>query len=113
MSREQKLVVGLIAGFLVVQLLSMVLAQDTKVLRFLITCVVCFYLYRGANWARLVAGGLSAIVSLLSFVSLFSLPNNPLGMRAILVAMCVFYGFAAFVLLGRNSLQAHFRRAST
>jgi hypothetical protein len=107
-SNERKVVLLLIGGFLVVSLMSWFPGPDaTDIVRFLVNCTLCWFLWKGANWARWVAGVLAILACGLGAIVLL---RTPMQMEAMvpLVAMTLFYGFAAHVLLSLQWVRSHF-----
>ena len=67
----------------------------------LITCVLCWFLYKRSNWARVVTGLLS-LLGVLVGVAFLAKPTVSIDDNVILVIMVIFYAFAAYVLLRRK-----------
>jgi hypothetical protein len=82
---------------------------STSVIGFLITCLLCFFLYRGREWARWICivlfsiSGIRGLIHLASFG--ISIQNPFLG---IAFAAIAFYLFAAGVLVFSSSVRAYF-----
>ena len=112
MSNAQKLVIAIIAGFLVLSLASWLPGPETKdVVRFLLIVLLCWFLWRGAGWARWVLGVLAAIALIVAGISILRTPFQ-IETIVILAAMLLFYGFAAFVLLSGKWVRPHFERGA-
>jgi hypothetical protein len=108
MSNDRKIIVALIAGTLVLAILSWFPKPDTQdFIRFLLTAVLCWFLYRGDNWARVIMATLSALASVIAAVFLIGLSAG-LDTIALLVIMFAFYGFAAFILFTRRYVEHYF-----
>ena len=109
MSDERKLVLLLIGGFLAISLMSWFPGPDIKdVGRFLLNCALCWFLWKGANWARWIMGVLAVLACVLGVVALLR-TSMQMGVLISLVAMTFFYGFAAYVLLSLQWVRLHFR----
>lgn len=108
MSNEKKVVLLLIGGFLAASLMSWFPGPEIKdVIRFLLNCVLCWFVWKGANWARWVVGVLALLACVVGAVAIWRIP---VGIEALvpLVAMVLFYGFAAYVLLSLRWIRPHF-----
>jgi hypothetical protein len=102
MINNPKVLLALIVGFLLFSLLSWLPAPDAvDVIRFAISCVLCWFLYQQANWARVVMGVLSLLGALVGALFLVKAPAQ-IELLAVLAAMVIFYGFAAYVLLSQR-----------
>lgn len=87
-----------------------------RAVRFVLTCVLSFFLFRGASWARWFAGISSALGAILSVVGWFGLASANVPMFSILgiwmVVMAIFYGWVAFMLLVDKDVSQHFNPRS-
>lgn len=109
MSNERKVVLLLIGGFLATSLMSWFPGPDVKdVGRFLLSCTLCWFLWKGANWARWIMGVLAALACILGAVALLR-TSARMEAAVPLIAMTVFYCFAAYVLLSLQWVRSHFR----
>ena len=81
----------------------------SQVVRFLLTVVLCVFLYRGANWARWVAGvlcGLSGVGSM--FGGAMLLAGGKQGLPLLGLGVVYVTCFGALLLV--PSVSAYFRR---
>ena len=102
MINNRKVLVTLITGFLLFGLLSWFPGPDAgDIVRFAISCVLCWFLYQRANWARVVMGVLSVLGVLVGAVFIVKAPVK-YELLAVLTIVVAFYGFAAYVLLSQR-----------
>ncbi len=98
MNIKKRMVVPIIVGFLLIPLFSVLLQPDVKSgIRFAISATLCWFLYKGASWARWVMGVLCALGGLAS--AYFALAQSSSAAQFIFVVLMVFYLPSAFVLL--------------
>lgn len=98
MNIKKTLVVPIIVGFLLIPVFSLLLQPGTPSgIRFALSAALCWFLYKGANWARWVMGVLCALGGLASVY--FALEQSSAAARFIFVVLMVFYLPSAFVLL--------------
>jgi hypothetical protein len=108
-SNAQKVILVLIGGLLAISSISWFVGPDAKdFVRFLLECVLCWYLWKGANWARWVVSVLAAVACVMLAVSALRAPVQGAA-AAVVIAIALFNGFAAYVLLSRKWVAAHFR----
>ena len=82
-------------------------ALPQQIVRFLLTCGLCVFLYQGANWARWVVGVLSGLGGLLSMIAGFAaLMTNMAGL--LLIAMGLLYVACMIVLLFVPTVRKYF-----
>ena len=108
MNTPKKVVISVIVGFVWFSVVSWFPDPDARdFVRTFFGCVLCWFLYRRANWARWTIGVLSLLAVLASIPLLLS--GNVSIARAILVLVVViFYGYAAFVLLSGKYVAPYF-----
>lgn len=110
MSDDKKAILFLIGGLLAISLVTSLIEPDAKdFVRVAIECVLCWYLWKGANWARWIVGVLAAgaCVMLTVFIARTSLQVEA---AIVLAVLALFYGLAGYVLLSRKWVATHFRR---
>src|SRR5688572_18535412 len=75
--------------------------------RFLLNCTLCWFLWKGANWARWIVAVLAVLACVLGAVALL---RTSVRMEAMVpvAAMTLFYGFSAYVLLSLHWVRPHF-----
>lgn len=111
-NNANKLVLVLIAGLLALSLASSFIEPVVAdFFRFPIECVMCWYLWKGANWARWLTGILAALACILLTVPVLQASLH-IEAAALLVVLALFHGFAAYVLLTRKWVAAHFTSRS-
>jgi hypothetical protein len=85
-------------------------------IRFVVTCVLSFFLFTGASWSRWFVGISSALGVIVSLVGWFGLSGSSISMFSILgiwmVVMAIFYGWVAFMLLFDKDVSQHFNPRS-
>ena len=78
--------------------------------RFIFTCILAFFLFRGAVWARWVTIVIAVLSVVISVISLTVLPEaTPFFYRAWFPLAIVFYGIVAYLLLFSTSVVSHFK----
>ena len=78
--------------------------------RFVFTCTLAYFLFRGAVWARWVAIVIAVLSVVISIISLAVLPEaTPFFYRAWFPVGAIFYGIVAYLLLFSPSVVSHFR----
>jgi hypothetical protein len=87
-----------------------------RAIRFIFTCVLSFFLFRGAPWSRWFVGISSALGVIVSSIGWFGLSSTHISMFSILgiwmVVMAIFYGWVAFMLLFDKDVSQHFNPRS-
>ena len=79
-------------------------------IRFLLTCGLAYFLFRGASWARWVTVVLAVLTVLVSLIGFAVLPASvPLLYRVWSLVMAAFYASVASLLLFSSSIVSHFR----
>ncbi|MDP4623982.1 MAG: hypothetical protein NWT08_02470 [Akkermansiaceae bacterium] len=90
--------------------------KPTSAVRFTLTCILSFFLFKGANWARLLVGILSALGAIIGAIGLIGLisAGSPLFslLSLWLVAMPVFFAWVSYVLLLDKDVAQHFNPKS-
>jgi peptidoglycan/LPS O-acetylase OafA/YrhL len=77
--------------------------------RLLITCLLAYFLWRGARWARWVSLVIAALAVVTSFVGFTALPKNvPTFFRLWMLVMGVFYLVVALLLLIPSSITRYY-----
>lgn len=123
MTGQQKtamVAIGTVIFSLVSIVLLLALTGGDKVvprgIRFVITCIFAFFLWRGAGWARWLVGILSLLGVITSIIGFFSLSAAGASMSSILgvwmVVMAAFYAWVAYVLLLDKDVGSHFNPTS-
>jgi hypothetical protein len=111
----RRLILAVIAATLTLDVLAIVTSSailgpqrlPQQIVRFLLSIGLCVYLYRGANWARWVAGILYALAGLGSLVAgLAALTASMAGL--LLLVMGLVYVASAVVLLFVPTVRAYF-----
>ncbi len=77
--------------------------------RFLFTCILAYFLFRGARWARwvtIIIGFLTAVISLLGFSALP--PSVPIFLRFWMLVIGLFWLIIALLLLFSKGIVGHF-----
>lgn len=99
----------------VIVLNNLVLGSDrllTQLIRFSLTVGLCWMLYQGRNWARIVLAflaGLAGIMGIFGGLALFATTGHPLTF--LLIVQALFY-FACFgMLLFFPAVRAYFKAA--
>ena len=113
----QRIVIAVILAIVGLSLLTIVSFTSFRgterlpqqIVRFLLTIALCYFLYRGANWARwvtVVLCGLGGPAAVLSGVALL-----PLGFPGVLlIAMGLTYIVCAGILLFAPSVRVYFTK---
>ena len=87
-----------------------------RTIRFVITCVISFFLFREATWARWLIGFssvLGVIVSLFTWTGLGGELVSKFSLLGIwMLVMAVFYGWVAFTLLFDKDVSRQFNPGS-
>jgi hypothetical protein len=85
-------------------------------IRFILTCILAFFLWRGAGWARWVVAILSLLGAFTSIVGFVGLSAAGASMFSLLgmwmVLMAVFYTWVAYMLLLDKDVAYHFNPTS-
>lgn len=108
-SNDKKVILLLIGGLPAVSLVTSLLEPDARdLVRGPLECALCWYLWKGANWARWIAGVLAAGACVMLTVSVL---HSSMQVEAVvvLVVLALFYGLAGYVLLSRKWVATHFR----
>lgn len=83
-----------------------------RAIRFVFTCVISFFLFKGAPWSRWFVGILSVLGVILSLIGWFGLSATHISMFSILgiwmLVMAIFYSWVAFMLLFDKDVSQHF-----
>ncbi|MCE9942542.1 hypothetical protein [Aeromonas rivipollensis] len=112
MTNEKKVVLNIITGFIALSIFSWLPTPEAKdLIRFAINCILCWFLYKGANWSRWVMAVLASLASVVTAVALIKLPGQittTLG----LVVIFFFYSSAAVILLSQKFIKNHFAPVS-
>ena len=85
-------------------------------IRFLFTCILAFFLWSGAGWARWLVGILSllgVITSIIGFLGLSAAGGSMFSILGIwMVVMAVFYAWVSYMLLLDKDVRSHFNSTS-
>lgn len=77
--------------------------------RFLFTCLLAYFLWRGARWARWVSLVIAVLAVFTSFVGFAALPESvPIFFRVWMLVMVVFYLIVALLLLIPSSVTRYY-----
>lgn len=114
--KVRRIAVAMVAVSLLSIVLLTILSGSDKLIvrgvRFLFTCLLAFYLVRGASWARMVVGVLfvlGAITSILAFLGIESLGLPHFSLLGIwLVLMAIYYLVLAYYLFLDQEVAQHF-----
>jgi peptidoglycan/LPS O-acetylase OafA/YrhL len=80
--------------------------------RFVFTCVLAYFLFRGAVWARWVVLVISVLSVIISIIGLLAIPKaTPFFYQALFAIGGVFYGIVASLLLFSSSVVSHFKQS--
>jgi peptidoglycan/LPS O-acetylase OafA/YrhL len=80
--------------------------------RFVFTCVLAYFLFRGVVWARWVVLVISVLSVIISIIGLSVLPAaTPFFYRALMAVMALFYCMVASLLLFSSSVVSHFKQS--
>jgi hypothetical protein len=109
----RQMLVAVIAGVLGFSVTSIVLFNiavgshelPTQIIRFSLTCVLCFFLYRGHQWARWVVAVL-LIVAALGVLPTLKLLGVNVTLHPLIVLMIAFYLSAAGLLLFSSKIKS-------
>lgn len=112
--------IGTVIFSLVSILLLLALTGGDKIaprgIRFVLTCIFAFFLWRGAGWARWLVGILSVLGVITSLIGFFGLSAAGASMFSILglwmIVMAVFYAWVSYMLLLDKDVGAHFNPTS-
>jgi len=87
-----------------------------RAIRFILTCVLSFFLIRGASWARWLVGILSLLGAIGSLVALIGLGVSSVSVFSVIgiwmLLMIPFYALAAYWLLFDKDVSQHFNPRS-
>lgn len=123
MSGQQKtamVAIGTVVFSLVSIVLLLALTGGDKIapraIRFVITCVFAFFLWRGAGWARWLVGILSllgVITSIFGFLGLSAVGIPMFSLLGVwMLVMAVFYTWVSYMLLLDKDVRSHFNPTS-
>ena len=116
MNNEKKVILILIFGFITLSILSWFPAPETKdLIRLLINCTLCWFLYKGANWSRWVMVISSSLASFLAVAALIKLPIHTTTQVTTMFGLTIvlfFYSVSAFILISQKFIKNHFAPAS-
>ena len=76
----------------------------TQIIRFILTCILCLYIYKGHSWAKWVSVVLFTIAFLVGFYNLISANENPMVI-AVSSFYIIMYGLALVLLLVPKSVK--------
>ena len=106
-------VLTIIAGILLLSVVSWYSDPEMKdIVRFAITCVLCWFLYKGKNWARWVFGILFGLAGLFSLYAFFALPLES-NVKTVIGAMSVFYTVSPIILFTPKIIGPYFDASDT
>ncbi|WP_157960450.1 hypothetical protein [Marinimicrobium alkaliphilum] len=109
MTRDKRIIIGIIFGFFCFSVFSWIPGPEVKdIVRTTLLIVLSTFLYLGHSWSRWVIGSLSVLAATLGIFSLLSTPGN-IAQAIILGIMSCFYFYAAFYLLNPRLLTSHFK----
>ncbi|WP_145924424.1 hypothetical protein [Microbulbifer aggregans] len=109
MTRDKKIVLGIVFGFTLFSVSSWFPNPELKdLVRTALGVALSVCLYLGYSWSRWVMGVLSALAVLVGVLSLVS-SSVSVEQIVIIGLMLGFYGYAAFYLLNPNLLKSHFK----
>ena len=113
MNTEKRVIGGLISVFLFFSTFGVFPEPDIKgLIRFSLSCLLCWFLYHGANWARIVMGSLSALAAIVVAAYLVKLHGQ--GQSVFLPAfLFAFYITATYILFSKKFVGKHFEKQST
>lgn len=87
-----------------------------RAIRFVVTCVISFFLFREASWARWLIGFSSALGVIVSVVTWIGLSGALVSKFSLLgiwgLVMAVFYGWVAYTLLLDKDVSRQFSPGS-
>lgn len=110
MTREKKAVLVIIAGFIALSVYSWFPVPEAKdIVRLLLNCVLCWFLYKGVNWSRWIMAVLSLLASGVAAIAVINLSNLTVASLG-LVVMLVFYSVSAYILISQKFIKKHFSR---
>lgn len=105
---EKTVVLIIIGGTLLFSLSSWVTAPEIKdVVRFVLTCALCYFLYSGKNWARLVLGALLGVGAASGAYVIINIPL-PVQAVAFIGAMAAFYATSSILLISGKIVGTYF-----
>lgn len=78
-----------------------------ELIRFALTCGLCYGLYRGYNWARYIMIPLAGLTSIISFLALLTLASLTEG-AMIFLMLGLLYGAIAFSLMFSKNIKYYF-----
>ena len=109
MNSEKKVVLLIILWFLVLGIISLVVHQTPKdAVRLLLNVILCWFLYKGHNWSRLVMGVLSLLaVIVVSFLILTMKPEVNFYLLFVIVT-AIGYALSGYILFSKKFISAHF-----
>ncbi len=110
MSRDKKIIIGIIFGFIWFSIMSWFPSPEAKdIVRTIFGVVLCIFLYKGYNWSRWVMGVLSALAAIVAALSILAATGS-FQTVVIFGLMLCFYCYAAVYLLNPKALRSHFNR---
>lgn len=121
MKKNLTLVAGLLVAVSAINIVILTIVADPQALtirafRFVITCLLAFYLAKGKNWARLTTAifcGLGAITSLVGFAVLIQHADQiPIWFLIWGIVMGVIYAFISGFLFMAKSAQRESQQAA-
>ena len=112
--------IGTVVFSLISILLLLALTGGDKIaprgIRFVLSCIFAFFLWRGAGWARWLVGNFSVLGVITSLIGFFGLNAVGASMFSILgfwmIVMAVFYAWVSYMLLLDKDVGAHFNPKS-
>jgi hypothetical protein len=123
MTGQQKtamVAIGTVIFSLVSIILLLALTGGEKIaprgIRFILTCVFAFFLWRGASWSRWLVGILALLGVITSIIGFFGLSAAGASVFSILgiwmVAMLPFHAWVSYMLLLDKDVASHFNPTS-
>lgn len=111
----RKIVVGVIIATIALSLISIITSVlvdgqplPAHLVRFLLTILLCLFLYRGANWARWIVVILLLLAGPSAVLAGLTLLPHP-GSAALLIIIGLVYTTSAILLMFVPAVRAHFR----
>ncbi|WP_417704395.1 hypothetical protein [Pseudomonas sp.] len=117
MNNQKIVVLTIIFGFVSLSIYSWFPTPETKdLIRLTINCILCWFLYRGANWSRWVMAVPSLLASVTTATMLLKIPAQTAEQITTMIGltvMFIFYSTAAFVLINQKFIKTHFISTET
>lgn len=107
---KEKVVYRIISWLLFGSAASMLMDfEASSIVRFMLTCALCWFLYRRFKWARILLGVLTAVAGLGYVLIVIELPFQPL-LFPIMIILAIGNVLVGYILLSQKYVEGYFNR---